>query len=482
LQRLAYDEGAVHYQRALELAEEGGNAAPDRIARLTLDLARGRWLAGEELRGFETYERAAEFAAAVGDAVTLADAAIGAVSAGRMAGVNVRAAYVALLEKALAALPEHEARRRALITARLAWEARSEEERRRLTAQALAMAEKLQDAEATINALFAAHMICAPLTEVTERLAVATRMLALASRGVPAGWIVEAERLRYWDLLTLGRLHEAEQASHELLAHAERERHPTYQLIAALQQAGRLLGEGRIEVAEQSIRAALSTYGPVASSTASQFAFGQMMVLRAFQGRLSEMEPIFDRFAEESARSLVWRCGRTWAYFRLGRRQDAQHGLDGLAPDSFANMDMFYVGCLTLCAEVAAGLGDRGRCEALYRELAPGAGLQSTLADVVLLGCLSRPLGLLAAALGRADEAAHHFERAIEVDERLGLRPWLAETRLEYASLLAARRGAGDRERAFALLDAADTTARQLGIAAVVARAQALRERRLNDS
>jgi tetratricopeptide (TPR) repeat protein len=207
-----------------------------------------------------------------------------------------------------------------------------------------------------------------------------------------------------------------------------------------------------------------------------------MMVLRAFQGRLSEMQPIFDRFAEESARSLVWRCGRTWAYFRLGRRQEAQRGLDGLAPDSFVNMDMFYVGCLTLCAEVAAGLGDRGRCEALYGELAPGAELQATLADVVLLGCISRPLGLLAAALGRSDEAEHHFERALEADEHMGVRPWLAETRVEYASLLAGRRGAKDRERALALLDAADTTARELGMPAVVARAQALRACLTNDS
>jgi hypothetical protein len=131
---------------------------------------------------------------------------------------------------------------------------------------------------------------------------------------------------------------------------------------------------------------------------------------------------------------------------------------------------------------VAAGLGDRDRCEALYRELAPGAGLQATLADVVMLGCISRPLGLLAAALGRGDEAAHHFERALEVDEGLGLRPWLAETRVEYASLLIRRRGAQDHERALALLDAADTTARELGMPAVVARVQALGACLTNDS
>ena len=489
LQRLAYPEAVAHCERALKLAEEGPSAAPDRLARLTLDLARSRWRAGDELRAFETYERAGALASAVGDVITLADAAIGATSAGRMAGVDVRDQYVALLEKALAALPELETRRRALVVARLAWASRSDEERRRLTAQALELAEEIEDDDAILSALFAAHMACDPLTELDERLAVATRMVELASplrpresgAPLPAGWTVEAGRLRYRDLLATGRLGEAEEESRRLLEHAERERHPTYLLIAELQQADGLLWRGRFDQAEERRRNALAALGPVASSAASQMAFAQMLVLRALQGRLAELDPIFDRFAEESFGALAWRCGRTWARFRRGRRVEAQRGLEALEPEAFRHLEFFYVGCLVLLAEVAAGLGDRGRCEELHRRLAPGAGLEAALGDVVLLGCISRPLGLLAAALGRGDEAAHHFERAIEVDERLGLRPWVAETRLAYASLLAGRRDAKDRARALALLDAADTTARELGMADAVARAQALRACLLGD-
>jgi predicted ATPase len=489
LQRLAYPEAVAHCERALKLAEEGPGAPPEGLARLTLALARSRWLAGDELRAFETYERAGELASGVGDAITLADAAIGGASAGRMSGVDRREAYVALLEKALAALPEREARRRALIIARLAWASRSDEERRRLTAHALELAEQIEDDEALINALFAAHMTCDPLTEVDERLAIATRMVELASplrqesrAPLAAGWVVEAGRLRYRDLLTSGRLREAEEESRRLLEHAERERHPTYLLIAELEQADGLLSRGRFDQAEQRVRTALATLGPVASSAASQMAFAQMLVLRAFQGRLAEVDPVFDRFAKESFAALAWRCGRTWAHFRQGRREEAQRGLDALEPDALRDLEFFHIGCLVLLAEVAAGLGDRGRCEELQRKLSPGAGLEAALGDVVLLGCISRPLGLLAAALGRGDEAAHHFERAIEVDERLGLRPWLAETRLAYASLLARRRGASARARALALLAEADATARELGMAALVADAQELRAGPLADS
>jgi len=47
LRRLAYDEAVLHCERALRLAEEGGSADPERIAHLTLALARSRWLAGD---------------------------------------------------------------------------------------------------------------------------------------------------------------------------------------------------------------------------------------------------------------------------------------------------------------------------------------------------------------------------------------------------------------------------------------------------
>ena len=73
-------------------------------------------------------------------------------------------------------------------------------------------------------------------------------------------------------------------------------------------------------------------------------------------------------------------------------------------------------------------------------------------------------LGQLAATIGRVDEAAGHFEEAVAMNERMGLRPWLARTRSDYAALLLARNDPGDQERAGALLDAAHSAFRELGV------------------
>jgi hypothetical protein len=72
-------------------------------------------------------------------------------------------------------------------------------------------------------------------------------------------------------------------------------------------------------------------------------------------------------------------------------------------------------------------------------------------------------------------EAAQlHFEDALAANARMGARPWLAHTKYDYARMLHARNGRGDRERAQALLDATRETYRQLGMETYAARAATL--------
>jgi hypothetical protein len=74
-------------------------------------------------------------------------------------------------------------------------------------------------------------------------------------------------------------------------------------------------------------------------------------------------------------------------------------------------------------------------------------------------GSVRRYLGLLAATLGRTDEAGRHFEGAIEANERWGLLPWLAFTQRDYARLLRGSKHADE------LLDRADALYAELGMA-----------------
>ncbi len=159
---------------------------------------------------------------------------------------------------------------------------------------------------------------------------------------------------------------------------------------------------------------------------------------------------------------------------RLGDRDAARRLLEAVVPDAVELLaEGDRVACLGMLSEVAADLGDRGRCERLLAELEPEAGLQMLLGAHLILGCASRALGMLARALGRFDEAERHFEVALAADTRMGARPWIAVTQLAYAALLLERGGSEDRRRAEALLDQACATADELGMAAVTRRAEA---------
>ena len=91
---------------------------------------------------------------------------------------------------------------------------------------------------------------------------------------------------------------------------------------------------------------------------------------------------------------------------------------------------------------------------------------------------MARFLGLLATTLSRWDEATAHFERALEKNQQMGARLWIAHTESEFARMLLQRSEPGDRRRAILLLRAALTASGKLGMRAlevkVAAQLQAL--------
>ena len=73
--------------------------------------------------------------------------------------------------------------------------------------------------------------------------------------------------------------------------------------------------------------------------------------------------------------------------------------------------------------------------------------------------------------LGEWERAERHFEAALELNRRLGVRTWLAHTCFEYARMLAA---SGRRVEAAPLLGEALTLATQIGLPTLTARVAAL--------
>jgi DNA-binding CsgD family transcriptional regulator len=104
--------------------------------------------------------------------------------------------------------------------------------------------------------------------------------------------------------------------------------------------------------------------------------------------------------------------------------------------------------------------------------LAPRAGM--ILAPLLVT---ERVLGLLQHALGQLDQAASHFEAALEFCRGAGYRPELAWASHDYARCLLARDRKGDRARARSLLGEALTVSAELGMVALRARASDVQQR-----
>jgi len=83
---------------------------------------------------------------------------------------------------------------------------------------------------------------------------------------------------------------------------------------------------------------------------------------------------------------------------------------------------------------------------------------------------VSHYLGLLAAALGKAEDAVRHFEEAIELEEQIGALPYLAHSLDGLATALTARAAAGDAERASESRRRARAIAERLGLTRLLAR------------
>jgi hypothetical protein len=129
---------------------------------------------------------------------------------------------------------------------------------------------------------------------------------------------------------------------------------------------------------------------------------------------------------------------------------------------------------MSLLAEASALLGDTDSAAVLYRLLLPWAAFNAGDHPEGIRGSISRYLGLLAATMEGWTEGAQHFENGLEMNQRMGARPWLAHTQTDYARMLHVRDGRGDRDRVQALLHAARATYRELGMDSYAASAAAI--------
>src|SRR5206468_11944620 len=124
---------------------------------------------------------------------------------------------------------------------------------------------------------------------------------------------------------------------------------------------------------------------------------------------------------------------RAWLLLEAGEKAAAA-ALVASIPDGPTMYRWRHTTMLTSDAELAAAVGDRHRCAARYEQLLPLAGEFAVVgAAVFTTGPVALQLGLLAAALGRWDDAAAHLDDAARRCDRLGATLLAARTRAELA-------------------------------------------------
>ena len=247
---------------------------------------------------------------------------------------------------------------------------------------------------------------------------------------------------------------------------------PASRFMATVVQASLALLEGRFADAEALVESALRSGGSSMPWDAVIFSRVQRFALRLEDGRLAELEPAIRRSVEEFPTRPLFGCLLARLLTELGDQDQARSVFEQLATGRFGgipvNNDLLL--SLSHLAEVAWFLRDAGSGAVLRCLLLPYRGLVvDTLESST--GAVDRYLGLAALTAGDLPAAERHLRDAVDLNTRIGARPWTARTQADLAALLLARDQPGDREQAVELLAAALGTARRLGMTAFTQRA-----------
>lgn len=476
---LAYEAAVGHYQNAIQLID--ASDAPRRCA-LLVALGDNQWKTGDTARARQTFHEAAALARRLGSAELFARAALGFGDALRGFEVGiVQPEMIDLLEQALHMLGATDDALQVQVMARLAVALYhvpdSLERRASLSRRAVDIAARLSDPVAHLAALYGRHWAIWSPDSLDDRLSTATEMVRLADPLRDKEMSFHAHRFRLMDLLESGARQGVDAELAICTGLAEDLRQHYYSWYIATFRAMRAFLDGRFDDSERLAQEAL-TIGQRAQNQNVAQVFGmQLFAVRKEQGRLAELEAPTRAFISLYPALPAWRAALAVICSESGDDAGARATFEELAADDFEAIprDTFWLAAVAGLADVCAFLGDGRRAAILLELLEPYAERNVVMTPgTACSGAAARPLGRLAALLGRWTQAGQHFERALSIDERVGAPHFIAHTQRDYAEMLLAHDEPGDRRKAAALLSQARLTYERLGMTSCCRKAAAL--------
>jgi DNA-binding CsgD family transcriptional regulator/tetratricopeptide (TPR) repeat protein len=440
---LAYDEAARFAVLALRAAE-ADSAQPVTVrAELALDAARAEFVAGQIEASLEHCQAAARLAETAGRPDIQAAAAL--VITG-MGDPPTTMAIDALCAAAMEVVPAKNTALRARLRARqaiTAAETGAGDRARELSAEALALAERSNDADALLDGIHARHLSVSAPQFLDERRELAIRACPVV-RGArqPLAelwghiWLAEVAFQR-GDLAAvddeLGRIEQFAASGQHGLAwwHLHRLRATRAALI------------GDLEAAVEHNEAARTVAAQIgADSTIGMY--------YAFLNQLALLRGTIDRSTGRTTLAMLSlapsiplvRVFVPLMHALLGENDQARAKFEEFRhmPGS-AEVGPRWAALIGMIGVVAVILDDTDTADRVYEKLsglAP-AYMGDGTGIVFSGGSTQRVVGDLALATGRVDEATRRYTDAIEMNARIGARPFLALSRLGLARALLAR-------------------------------------------
>jgi DNA-binding SARP family transcriptional activator len=434
LDRLAYEDAAERFDRALQALELAG--AEDDAGRLLL--ARGDALlrGGEPEIARTAFTAARALALRRADDTLLGEAALGFAGLG-IAIVDLDAEAIARLEEALERVESQSLRSR--VQARLAVELYYAPDRTRSdahSADAVATARTSGDTSALASALSARHVALWRPDRVVERLSVADEMIASAREAGDRHAELQARNWRVADLFELGEMAawREEAARHARLA--EEVRLPAFQWYTPLWAATGAMLAGCYEDAER-LSAQAEDAGMRAGDRNARVFAGIVRFCSALEREaFGEMDIAFveDRIANSPA-GVAYRGGYTWMLAGLGETERAREQLHAAMELKHA-FDANWLSLQAELAEASVLLRDATFAATLYERLAAYAGRPVTAGRAACsFGAVDRTLGGLASLLGRGSDAVRHLEDAIRFNDTFGCVVWRTRAERDLSQL-----------------------------------------------
>jgi class 3 adenylate cyclase len=485
---LAHEEAAQQHGTALQ-ALDLLDKPDDRLrCELLLALGEAQRKAGEPEKSIGTLEQAFPLTERPGDEELLGSAALAyarAAFAGPLTGHGAAAPY---LRRALQAVGVADSPLRGMLLCSLStdlWITRPRqqlnlEEREALALEAKALGERIGDPGVQARALQCLAWCRLGPEQVGDRLTAAKEMISLAEEAGDVPALLWGRWQTVADSLLLGDIETVDQEIESTLELAEQTREPFYLGWPPVWRAMRACMRGEYAEAERGAQQLLIIAQRLQYPFYLQSSLVQLFDIRANQGRIGELEGAVKGSVEQQPEFLGWLAALAYLYALLEREAEAREQFEKLAAEDFADVpdDMSFLIIMALAAYTAYFLGDARRAEILYRMLMPYRGLTITVNNGALCaGSTSLSLGMLSATMSRWDEADAHYVEAINMNERIGARPWLAVSRLRYAEMLLSRDRPGDRQNTLEQVDQALPILQEVGMKGFLEKALALKLR-----